>query len=143
MTPEQIHHVRTSFARLLPIAEPAAALFYGNLFDADPSLRFMFKGDMAQQGAKLMQMIGAAVGLLDKPQVLMPVLRQLGTRHAGYGVQTQHYATVQFALLKTLEQGLGDEFGPATREAWVTMLSLVSGLMIEAAEQREREAAAA
>jgi hemoglobin-like flavoprotein len=141
MTPEQIHHVRASFARLLPIAEPAAALFYGNLFKADPSLRTMFKGDMAQQGVKLMQMIGAAVGLLDKQHVLLPLLRQLGARHAGYGVQPQHYVTVQFALLKTLEQGLGTDFTPATREAWVTMMTLVSGLMIEAAAQHEREAA--
>jgi hemoglobin-like flavoprotein len=141
MTPDQIRRVRTSFALLLPMAEAAAGLFYANLFDADPSLRPLFKTDFKSQGAKLMQMIGAAVGLLDKPHVLMPVLRQLGERHAGYGVRKEHYATVQFALLKTLEQGLGEEFGPATREAWVTMLSLVSGLMIEAAEQREAAAA--
>jgi hemoglobin-like flavoprotein len=141
MTPDQIRRVRTSFAQLLPMAEVAADLFYANLFDADPSLRPLFKGDIKGQGAKLMQMIGAAVGLLDKPHVLMPVLRQLGTRHAGYGVRQQHYTTVQFALLKTLEQGLGNAFGPATREAWVTMMSLVSGLMIEAAEQHEAAAA--
>jgi len=133
MTPDQMHAVRTSFARLLPIAEPAAALFYGNLFEADPSLRRMFKGDMAQQGAKLMQMIGAAVGLLDKPQVLTPVLRQLGRRHGSYGVQPAHYQTVAAALLKTLEQGLGDAFTPEVREAWVTLYGVVSRTMMEGA----------
>ena len=90
MTPDQIQRVRSSFALVLPIAEQAGALFYTNLFEADPSLRPLFKGDMAAQGARLTQMIGSAVALLDKPQTLPPVLRMLGARHAGYGVEPAH-----------------------------------------------------
>ena len=135
MNTDQIRRIRTSFARLLPIAEPAAALFYGNLFEADPSLRPMFKGDMAQQGAKLMQMIGGAVGLLDRPQLLAPVLANLGRRHGGYGVRPEHYASVGAALMKTLEQSLGDAFDDATRADWGAMYQLISELMIEAAER--------
>ena len=132
MSPDQIQRIRSSFARLLPMAEPAAALFYANLFREDPSLQSMFRGNMVEQGAKLMQMIGGAVGLLDKPQLLTPVLRNLGRRHRGYGVRPAHYATVGAALMKTLEQGLGEAFDEATRSAWAAMYRLVSDLMIEA-----------
>ena len=111
MTPEQISLVRSSFARVVPVARSTATLFYANLFEAQPALRALFKGDMDDQGAKLLQMIGAAVGLLDKPQTLLPVLRQLGARHGGYGVQPAHYDAVGAALLKTL----APRSGPALR----------------------------
>lgn len=133
MTPVQIQLIRTSFARVLPIAETAAGLFYAHLFDADPSLRRLFKGDIEQQGRKLMQMLGAAIGALDKPEALLPALRQLGARHHGYGVQPAHYDTVGAALLKTLEQGLGDAFDEGTRAAWVAMYGIVASTMMAAA----------
>jgi hemoglobin-like flavoprotein len=138
----QAHHVqlvRSSFALVQPIATQAAAIFYNNLFAADPSLRTLFRGDMVHQGDRLMSMIGSAVGLLDQPGVLLPVLRNLGARHGGYGVQDTHYATVGGALLLTLEQGLGAAFTPDVREAWTAMYGVVSSTMIEAS----REAVAA
>ena len=136
MTPQQTYLVRNSFARIAPIADHAAALFYDNLFLAQPQLRSLFRNaDMASQGAKLMQMIGAAVKLLDSPGALMPVLGKLGARHAGYSVKAVHYGMVGSALMKTLEQGLGDAFDAPTREAWATMYELVSRTMIDAAAQ--------
>lgn len=133
MQPQQISLLRQSFAQLEPIAPQAAALFYDNLFTADPSLRPMFRGDMNAQGAKLMQMIGAAVGLLDKPEILLPVLRKLGERHGAYGVQASHYLTVGSALVRTLEAGLGDAFTHDLREAWITFYELASRTMMAAA----------
>ncbi|MDO9355403.1 MAG: globin family protein [Solirubrobacteraceae bacterium] len=135
MTPQQIDLVRSSFALVQPIAHPAAALFYNHLFEADPALRKLFRGDMAQQGERLMTMIGAAVGLLDRPATLMPVLQQLGARHGGYGVVDAHYATVGGALLLTLEQGLGEAFTPETRAAWTAMYGIVSQTMIAASKE--------
>ncbi|WP_218509314.1 globin family protein [Variovorax sp. dw_308] len=135
MQDHQVQLVRDSFALVRPIAPQAAALFYGHLFDADPSLRALFRGDMVDQGERLMTMIGSAVGLLEKPDVLMPVLRNLGARHVGYGVVDAHYATVGGALLLTLEQGLGDAFTPEVREAWTAMYGIVSRTMIEASRE--------
>ena len=100
---------------------------------ADPLLRQLFRGDMAQQGERLMTMIGAAVGLLDRPDALIPVLQKLGAWHAGYGVVEAHYATVGDALLSTLEQGLGDAFTPETGATWAALYGLVSRTMTEAA----------
>ena len=136
MTPQQLVLVRDSFARIAPIADHAAALFYDNLFLAQPQLRELFRRtDLRAQGEKLMQMIGAAVKLLNTPDALMPVLAKLGARHAGYGVKAAHYGMVGAALMKTLEQGLGDAFDAPTREAWATMYEVVSRTMIDAAAE--------
>jgi hemoglobin-like flavoprotein len=134
MTPQQIATVRASFTHVAPIADQAAALFYDHLFAADPSLRRLFKGDMAQQGERLMTMIGAAVGLLEQPARLLPVLHGLGRRHAGYGVMPGHYDTVGVALIRTLRDGLGEAFTPEVEQAWTAMYATVA---------REMQAAAA
>ena len=129
MNPQQIDLVQKSFGDVKPIAATAAELFYSRLFTLDPSLRGMFKGDIARQGQMLMSMIGAAVAGLKNLETLAPVVRQLGARHAGYGVRTEHYATVGSALMWTLEQGLGAKFTPAVREAWTAAYDLLSEVM--------------
>lgn len=140
MQSHQVQLVRNSFALVQPIAPQAAALFYKLLFATDPALRQLFRGDMAQQGERLMGMIASAVRLLDQPEVLMPVLRGLGQRHGGYGVLDAHYATVGGALLLTLEQGLGDAFTPEVHEAWKAVYGLISRTMIEASNEAAVEA---
>ena len=135
MTPQQAQLVRDSFKLVEPIADQAAALFYDNLFNADPALRAKFRGDMQRQGQLLMTMIGSAVKLLDKPDALLPVLRSLGARHLSYGVQDSHYPTVGGALLLTLEQGLGNAFTPPVRDAWVALYSVVCSTMLEGARE--------
>jgi hemoglobin-like flavoprotein len=102
MTPEQITLVQTSFGQVLPIADTAAALFYQRLFELDPELRPMFRGDMQEQGRKLMAMLKLAIDGLTRLDELVPAVQSLGRRHIGYGVRDQHYDTVAAALLWTL-----------------------------------------
>jgi nitric oxide dioxygenase len=137
MSPADIALVKDSFRKVVPIADQAAALFYARLFELDPALRHLFRGDMVEQGRKLMTMIATAVASLERLDTIVPAVRALGARHAGYGVQEDHYATVGAALLWTLEKGLGPEFTPAVREAWTSTYSLLANTMIEA----QREAA--
>ncbi|TXC66621.1 hemin receptor [Piscinibacter aquaticus] len=116
----QPHHaalIRHSFDQIAPVADEAAALFYRRLFEQSPELRPLFIGDVRQQGRRLMEMIGAAVRLLDHPAALLPVLAQLGARHAGYGVEPDDYRKVGRALIATLAEALGEGFDDATREA--------------------------
>jgi hemoglobin-like flavoprotein len=136
MTPQTISLVQSSWQKVTPIAPQAAALFYQNLFAADPSLKSLFKGNMDQQGAKLMQMIDAAVGKLNDLDSLVPVLQQLAKRHVTYGAQEAHYGTVGDALLKTLEQGLGESFTPSAKQAWTDVYSVMSDVMIAAAKAK-------
>ena len=132
MEQETITLVQESWKKVALIAPQAAELFYQNLFIADPSLKSLFRGNMTEQGKKLMQMIGAAVGKLNNLDTLIPILQTLATRHVGYGVQESHYSTVGAALLKTLEQGLGDNLTQAVKDAWSEVYGVMVGVMIAA-----------
>lgn len=136
MNPEIVRLVQESWGLIMPIAPQAGALFYNNLFELDPSLRPLFKGDIESQSERLMQMMDVAVSKLGKLDVLIPVLQGLGTRHVGYGVQPHHYDTVGAALLKTLEQGLGETFTPQVRAAWEAVYEAMARVMAEAQETR-------
>jgi hemoglobin-like flavoprotein len=135
MTPEQVKLVQDSFAKVRPIADTAADLFYGRLFEIAPSVRPMFPEDMREQKKKLMAMLGLAVTNLDKPDTVVPALQKLGRQHVAYGTQAAHYEPVGAALLWTLEQGLGADFTPEVRTAWVETYTLVASVMKDAAAQ--------
>jgi len=133
MTPMQKKLVQSSFAKVVPIAETAAELFYSKLFALDPSLKPLFKGDLKEQGRKLMRMISMAVNGLDRLEALVPAVQDLGRRHVLYGVQPAHYDTVGEALLWTLERGLGPDFTPEVKEAWTVVYGILASVMKEAA----------
>jgi hemoglobin-like flavoprotein len=133
MTPEQIIFVKTSWEMVLPISDKAAELFYGKLFELDPSLKPLFKGDMKEQGEKLMKMINTAVNGLDQLDQIVPAVQQLGVRHVNYGVKDKEYDTVGAALLWTLETGLGDAFTDDVKEAWATVYGILADTMKAAA----------
>lgn len=129
MTDDQKKAVQISFAKVEPIAQAAATMFYARLFELDPSLRPLFKGDMTEQGRKLMVMLAVAVRGLDRLDELVPAVQQLGARHAAYGVTDAHYDTVATALLWTLEKGLGADFTPQVRDAWVAVYTTLATTM--------------
>ena len=133
MTPKQIELVQSSFIRILPLADAAAQIFYKRLFELDPSLRAMFGSDMRQQGKKLMDALKLVVSNLRTLDRVLPGIATLGRRHAGYGVQRAHYATVGQALIDTLSLGLGREFTVEVSEAWLAAYTLLSKTMIESA----------
>ena len=135
LTAAQKTLVQTSFATIVPIADDAAALFYQRLFELDPSLEAMFRGSMIEQRRKLMHMLTAAVKGLDRLEQLVPVVQDLGRRHAAYGVAEDHYDTVGAALLWTLEMGLGAGFTAETREAWTAVYALLATTMKDAARE--------
>ena len=125
--------VQSSFAKVAPIAGTAARLFYDRLFELDPAVRPLFKTNLDEQGRRLMAMIAAAVNGLGDLPALLPVLQDLGRRHARYGVNPGHYSIVGQALLDTLEKGLGPDFTPETRKAWTIVYKAMADTMIEAA----------
>jgi len=125
--------VQDSFKTVATIADDAAILFYQKLFELDPSLRAMFPGDLTEQRKKLMQMLTAAVKGLDRLEQLVPVVQDLGRRHARYGVAESHYETVGAALLWTLEMGLGKAFTAEVKDAWTAVYGLLATTMKDAA----------
>ena len=138
----QINLVQASFAKVAPISDKAAELFYNRLFEVAPELRKLFRGDMKAQGQKLMSMIAAAVKGLDNVPRLVPLLQELGRRHAAYGVREQDYVTVGQALIWTLETGLGSAFTAEVKEAWLAVYTLIADTMKAAAAQVSAASAA-
>lgn len=132
MTPEQITLVKESWAQVAPIAEQAAELFYGKLFELNPDYKALFKGDMKSQGKMLMSVLNTAVASLDKLDTIIPVVQDLGRRHVDYGVKDEDYDTVGEALLWTLGQGLGDGFTEEVKEAWTITYFTLATVMIDA-----------
>lgn len=133
MNSEQIYLVKKSFEKIAPISEQAAALFYAKLFDLAPKLQSLFKGDVREQGRKLMQVISYAVENLDRIDEVLPQVRALGARHAGYGVEDRDYDSVGTSLLWTLEKALSLDFTEQTKEAWAALYGLLAETMKDAA----------
>ncbi len=133
MNDTQITLVQESFAKVVPIKEAAAEIFYNRLFEVAPAVKPMFKGDMKEQGAKLMTTLGVVVNGLRDLDKIVPVAEQLAVKHIDYGVTAEHYETVGAALLFTLKTGLGDDFTGEVEEAWTTAYTTLSGVMISAA----------
>ena len=136
MTPQQKHLVRETWRQVVPIAAAAAQLFYKRLFELDPEIRTLFENtDMDAQHTRLISSLSAVVSALDEVETIVPVLSELGRRHADYGVQDRHYETVGDALIWTLRQGLGDGWSLAAEHAWTAAYGLVSGVMRDATNQ--------
>jgi nitric oxide dioxygenase len=140
MTPQQIDLVQSSFAKVAPIADTAAAIFYARLFEIAPRAKPLFHGDMAEQGRKLMMTLGVVVNGLKNLDAIVPVAQALAVKHVGYGVQAVDYAPVGEALLWTLQRGLGEAYTAEVAAAWETAYATLSGVMIAAAYGEEAAA---
>jgi nitric oxide dioxygenase len=130
MQASQIELVQKTFTDVVPIADQAADLFYGRLFEIAPEVKPMFKNDIGEQGRKLMATLSVVVrGLSDLPSIL-PAASTLAKKHVSYGVTAKHYEPVGAALLWTLEKGLGEKWTPDVAAAWTEAYVTLSGFMI-------------
>jgi hemoglobin-like flavoprotein len=140
MTPDQVQLVQQSFAKVAPISETAAVLFYDRLFDIAPKVRSMFPTDLTEQRRKLMATLAVVVGGLGNLESVLPAASALAKRHVSYGAKAEHYPVVGAALLWTLEKGLGDGWTPDVAEAWTAAYGTLSGFMISEAYGRPQAA---
>ena len=136
MTPDQIKLVQDSFAKVGPISEKAAELFYGRLFEIAPQVRAMFPDDMTEQRKKLMATLAIVVQGLNNLDTILPAASALAKRHVSYGAEAAHYPVVGQALLWTLEQGLGPSWTPDVAAAWTGAYTTLSEFMIGEAYEK-------
>ena len=134
LTPQQKRLVRSTWALVKPMQEDTPRLFYDRRFEIDPSTRPLFAStDMAEQGKKLMQMINVTVAGLERLDAIRSAVKDLGRRHADFGVKEEHYESVGAALLWTLRQGLVEEFTPEVEEAWTETYGMLTAIMKDGA----------
>ena len=139
MTPQQVALVQDSFAKVAPISEQAAVLFYDRLFEIAPQVKAMFPEDMKEQRRKLMMMLAAVVNGLGNLESILPAAGALAKRHVDYGAKAERYPVVGAALLWTLQTGLGDGWTPELAEAWTTAYGALSGYMVSEAYSQAAE----
>jgi hemoglobin-like flavoprotein len=141
MSPEQVTLVQQTFAQVVPVADKAAEIFYGRLFDVAPAVKPLFRGDMTEQRRKLMASLAVVVrGLSDLPSVL-PAASALAKRHVDYGVKPEHYPLVGEALLWALARALGPRWTPEVASAWTAAYTTLSDFMMEEAAYGRPQAA--
>jgi len=140
MTPDQVTLVQESFAKVAPISETAAVLFYERLFEIAPQVKAMFPADMTEQRRKLMATLAAVVNGLGDLNSILPAASALAKRHVSYGAKAEHYPVVGAALLWTLKKGLGDAWTPDVADAWTAAYGTLSGYMISQAYGRSQAA---
>ncbi|RLA03684.1 MAG: hemin receptor [Gammaproteobacteria bacterium] len=132
MSEHQIKLVQSTWQMIVPVKDQTAELFYRKLFLIAPEVRPLFKGDIKEQGTKLVNSINLVVNSLTHLEQVVPALQELGRRHIDYGVEADHYDIVAEALLWTLEQGLGEDFTDEVKEAWTIAYTIIATTMIEA-----------
>lgn len=140
MTPDQVELVQRTWRAVLPVGDTAAEFFYGKLFSLDSSLQGLFHGEPREQGRNLTAMISLVVGSLSRPERILLAVRQLGQRHAAYGVRPRHYELARIALLWMLEQVLEEAFTPPVRAAWAGVYDLFAATMQDAGFSAPRKA---
>lgn len=133
LTAKEASLIRRSFEKATISPVETSARFYQRLFALDPSVRGLFHGDMREQGKKLISTLTLIVDSIDQLERLLPMVRELGVRHANYRVEERHYATVGEALIWALAQTVGRPFTAATRAAWQKAYDILAETMIEAA----------
>lgn len=137
MENHRIELIRDSFVHVLFETDEAATIFYGRLFELAPETRALFHEDLAVQGRRLIDTLAAIVTGLSRLEPMLPEIRLMAIRHAGYGVEDRHYPIVGDALLYMVERMAGAKFTPEIGEAWREAYTALADIMIAAARGNE------
>jgi len=130
--------VRESWALIESRHDEVARFFYGMLFSLDPATRELFPINMEAQRSRLMRAIVHLVQMIDRPDELVPFLRQLGRDHRKFGVISRDYESVGTALLAAIKKCTpSDAWTVTTERAWAEAYTIMARTMLEAAAADE------
>lgn len=129
MTPEQIMLVQVSWEQIAPLASKLGDVFYGKLFELVPESRELFSADLHTQGETLISMLGVAVNMLDKLNIIDPIVQDLGRRHLRYRVRPEFVLPFRKSLMYTLDWALGEGFTDQMQDAWEAMFDVLISKM--------------
>lgn len=114
--------------RIFEIEPTAQSLYaeFGNRY-AIGSENLFHDPKFIKHATQVVSMVTAAIGLLEKGdmETLISVLKELGARHADYGIQQEHYPIVGEALIETLAAALGDDFTPEAKSEWLKVADII------------------
>jgi NAD(P)H-flavin reductase/hemoglobin-like flavoprotein len=126
--------IRESYTQIQPRAEEVTQFFYAMLFVIAPATRELFPVNMQVQRSRFFRALTHVVQNIDRPDELVPFLRQLGRDHRKFGVLARHYDAMGTALVTTLKQYAGPAWSSQVEKAWRDAYGLIAKTMQEAAE---------
>jgi hemoglobin-like flavoprotein len=126
--------LETSFDLVAPRGDELMRIFYARLFATAPAVRALFPDDMRPQQAKLLAALVLVRKSLRDMEAIVPTLRALGAKHAGYGAEAAHYGVVAAVLIAAMAEVAGDAWRPEYEQAWSEALGFIAAVMIEGAE---------
>lgn len=141
MTKDEIATVQESWRSAAPVKYVAAELFYVKLFELDPTLKLLFSDHPKMRQRKFLQLMDATVNGLERADVLLPVVRELGMRHPLFGDSDEHHGTVGAALMWVLEKCLRRDLTPALRSAWIKTFGVLSQTLLTSSWENTSQAA--
>jgi NAD(P)H-flavin reductase/hemoglobin-like flavoprotein len=127
--------IRESYAAVQPHTDEVVRFFYATLFAIAPATRELFAVNMEVQRGRFLRALVHIVQAVDRPDDLVPFLRQLGRDHRKFGVLTQHYDAMGIALVTALKQYAGQAWTPQVEKAWTDAYGLIAKTMQEAADE--------
>ena len=92
MTPEQVDLIRKSFDAMWLMRGDIDDLCYIRFFELAPDAKDLFRSYMERQRVKLMDMVAALVGSLDKRAMFQSIVTHSGRQHARFGCIMRHWA---------------------------------------------------
>lgn len=129
--------IRESWARIEACHDEIAQFFFGMLFTLNPAARELFPINMEVQRTRVMRAVVHLVQMIDRPDELLPYLRQLGRDHRKFGVISSQYESVGTALLAAIKKHSGSAWTPAVERAWAEAYTVMARTMLEAAAADE------
>jgi hemoglobin-like flavoprotein len=128
-----IQRLRASLGQMMGQGDRLAVTFYGLLFERYPSVRPLFQSDMSEQRSNLAKTLVWVVAHLDRRDMILPAVRELGRRHVGYGAAAEHYPVVRDALVDAMAIVAGPAWSPALADDWRGSIDLIGRHMVAAA----------
>eukprot|EP00978_Attheya_sp_CCMP212_P020942 scaffold60641_cov34-Attheya_sp.AAC.1 len=119
------------FRKIFAIAPEAHDLFRFTK-EFEPNSEELFASErLKKHGAGVVSTLDIAICMLGTDlEPLVLVLKDLGARHAKYGVLEAHFPIVGQALIETLADALGEKFTDDVKAAWVDIYAVVQSNML-------------
>lgn len=132
--------VRQGFAAVSARPEVFTSFLYEDFFTSNPRYRKYFAaGDEARRDQRTLEAATRVVAGLDRPGMLLPLLRKLALEYRKYGVREPHYRAFAGSVMTALERTIGEAWTYEAAAAWVDELTMVASAMLGIAAEADAQ----
>lgn len=120
------------FQRLFEISPPVKKIF-GYPIDIDVTSAELIQSKRFENHVRtVLDKLDVALNMLGPDiELLMDIMKDLGSKHINYGVKPEMYPILAEAILYALEDSLKEKFTPDVRQAWVETYTFLTFHMLQ------------